>query len=305
MVPTIRGAITESWRKMKEVLFQPFSWGVWVSLTLGLWLARLGEGGFRANINLSRSFIRKKFGSFEEFSGILEPFANELGISGLALLVAIGAVLFIVVVVLGFLLLWVRCRSRFIVLDMLVRGVHAETFGSRWGRFRRQGNSLFWTLLLLGVLIFLCICGMALFVVLLLIALIGGGNSLSPVFPLIVVCMVPLLLFAAALGFYTSLFLDYCSLQMYRTDCSGMEAWQVFNRKLLERPGVFVRYCVGLVLIALLIMGAAVLLSCATCCIGLIFLLLPFVSTMVLLPVLYVRWQYILEFFDNPEMLNQ
>ena len=60
-----------------------------------------------------------------------------------------------------------------------------------------------------------------------------------------------------------------------------------------------------LVLIALLIMGAAVLLSCATCCIGLIFLLLPFVSTMVLLPVLYVRWQYILEFFDNPEMLNQ
>lgn len=137
MVPTIRGAITESWRKMKEVLFQPFSWGVWVSLTLGLWLARLGEGGFRANINLSRSFIRKKFGSFEEFSGILEPFANELGISALALLVAIGAVLFIVVVVLGFLLLWVRCRSRFIVLDMLVRGVHAETFGSRWGRFRR------------------------------------------------------------------------------------------------------------------------------------------------------------------------
>ena len=68
MVPTIRGAITESWRKMKEVLFQPFSWGVWVSLTLGLWLVRLGEGGFRANIYPEE--IRVIRGVFRNFGTI-------------------------------------------------------------------------------------------------------------------------------------------------------------------------------------------------------------------------------------------
>ena len=73
MVPTIRGAITESWRKMKEVLFQPFSWGVWVSLTLGLWLAGLGEGGFRQHQSVQIFYpeeIRVIRGVFRNFGTI-------------------------------------------------------------------------------------------------------------------------------------------------------------------------------------------------------------------------------------------
>ena len=306
MVPTIGSALTEAYRKMKEVLFQPFNWSIWVSLTLGMWLAGLGEGGFRANINISKTLFRREYGTFRGLSGILEPFADELGTSVSVLLISIAVVLFVVFVVLGFLMLWIRCRSRFIVLDMLVRGAAAEPFGVRWSRFRCHGNSLFLTLLLLGVLLVLCIGGALLLVVLLLIALSGScSGGLSAVFPLAVVCGMLVLLFAAALAAYSLLLLDYCSLLMYRTGCSGMEAWRMYNRKLLERPGVFFRYCIGLVVIALLIAAVALLLSCATCCIGLVLLLLPFVSTMILLPVLYIRWQYTLEFFDHPEMLNR
>ena len=104
---------------------------------------------------------------------------------------------------------------------------------------------------------------------------------------------------------YLRLYQDYGAVLMYRSGCSGSEAIQALNRALFSKPGVFVRYLLGLFVIVMLVSLAVGVFSCLTCCMGAMLLAIPFVGTIVLLPTFVFRWQFMLEFFDNEEMLNR
>ena len=64
-------------------------------------------------------------------------------------------------------------------------------------------------------------------------------------------------------------------------------------------------YLLGLFVIVMLVSLAVGVFSCLTCCMGAMLLAIPFVGTIVLLPTFVFRWQFMLEFFDNGEMLNR
>lgn len=306
MVPGIGNAFSAAWQKMKDTLFKPFDWNIWLVLTLGVWLAGLGEGGTGFNLPIRR--LPHGEGGVNVFLQPVQSAAETLGTTVTILIVVAGGVLFLIFLTLGLVLLWVRCRSRFVVLDMLIRGPRADAFGARWHGFRRQGNSFFFTQLLLTVtMMFLGICAAG-GMILIVMALLGGkghgdGGSLSAVV-LIAVSLLALTLATIGIAVYLTLFQDYGALLMYRSGCSGPDALRALNRKLMERPGTFFCYLAGLFLFSIAISFLLVLFSCITCCIGGIVLMIPFLSTMVLLPLLYVRWQYSIEFFDNPEMLE-
>jgi len=303
MVPTIREAFSISWEKMKEILFRPFDWGTWLVLTLAFWLAGLGEGGF----NLS---FRNLPTDRESMGVLLQPIqtaAAQLNLTTGIFILLIAAILFFFAVTIGLLLLWVRCRARFVVLDMLLRGARAESFGNRWKLFQKQGNSFFFTQILLTVLMVFCgiCCGGGIFFALTLFLEKPENGGIDLVTGCLFAALIVILaLLSIGFAIYLLLFQEYGALRMYRTDCPGAEALQELNRKLMERPWTFVRYLIGLLIYFVLVTLLIVLFSCLTCCIGGILLAVPFLSTMILLPLLYVRWQYSLEFFDNPEMLD-
>lgn len=303
MVPTIREAFSISWEKMKEILFRPFDWGTWLVLTLAFWLAGLGEGGF----NLS---FRNLPTDRESMGVLLQPIqtaAAQLNLTTGIFILLIAAILFFFAVTIGLLLLWVRCRARFVVLDMLLRGARAESFGNRWKLFQKQGNSFFFTQILLTVLMVFCgiCCGGGIFFALPLFLEKPENGGIDLVTGCLFAALIVILaLLSIGFAIYLLLFQEYGALRMYRTGCPGAEALQELNRKLMERPWTFVRYLIGLLIYFVLVTLLIVLFSCLTCCIGGILLAVPFLSTMILLPLLYVRWQYSLEFFDNPEMLD-
>ena len=303
MVPTIREAFSISWEKMKEILFRPFDWGTWLVLTLAFWLAGLGEGGF----NLS---FRNLPTDRESMGVLLQPIqtaAAQLNLTTGIFILLIAAILFFFAVTIGLLLLWVRCRARFVVLDMLLRGARAESFGNRWKLFQKQGNSFFFTQILLTVLMVFCgiCCGGGIFFALTLFLEKPENGGIDLVTGCLFAALIVILaLLSIGFAIYLLLFQEYGALRMYRTGGPGGEALRELNRKLMERPWTFVRYLIGLLIYFVLVTLLIVLFSCLTCCIGGILLAVPFLSTMILLPLLYVRWQYSLEFFDNPEMLD-
>ena len=197
-----------------------------------------------------------------------------------------------------------RSRARFVTLDMMLRGVEADSFGARWTRFARQGNSYFLTQILLFV--FLLFLGFA------FVAFIGfaaamslGENRGAFSAGLLIGAGIVFGFFGILAWIYLRLYQDYGAVLMYRSGCSGSEAIQALNRVLFSKPGVFVRYLLGLFVIVMLVSLAVGVFSCLTCCMGAMLLAIPFVGTIVLLPTFVFRWQFMLEFFDNGEMLNR
>lgn len=301
MVPSIGEGFSAAWRKMKEMLFRPFNWSTWLVLSLGFWLAQLGEGG----PSFSLPF---KPGNGGEVTGVLtnslQSAADAAGTTVAIFLLIVIAVVFAFSLLIGLVLLWVRSRARFITLDMMIRGVEADSFGTRWNTFARQGNSFFLTQILLFV--FLLFLGFA-FVALagFAAAMTWGENCSASEVSLLVGAGIVFGLFAIVAWIYLQLYQDYGAVLMYRSSCSGREAIRALNRKLFSKPGVFIRYLLGLIMIVILIALVVGLFSCVTCCLGGLLIAIPFVGTIVLLPTFVFRWQFMLEFFDNGEMLNR
>ncbi|MDY5695551.1 MAG: hypothetical protein SPK75_04150 [Victivallales bacterium] len=300
MVPSIGEGFTAAWRKMKERLW-PFNWSTWLVLSLGFWLAQLGEGG----ASLSMPFNPGDGGDVAgRLTTGVQSAADAIGTTVAMFLLILLSVVFLFSLVIGLILLWVRSRARFVTLDMMLRGVEADSFGARWTRFARQGNSYFLTQILLFV--FLLFLGFA------FVAFMGfaaamslGENRGAFSAGLLIGAGIVFGFFCILAWIYLHLYQDYGAVLMYRSGCSGSEAIQALNRALFSKPGVFVRYLLGLFVIVMLVSLAVGVFSCLTCCMGAMLLAIPFVGTIVLLPTFVFRWQFMLEFFDNGEMLNR
>ena len=87
---------------------------------------------------------------------------------------------------------------------------------------------------------------------------------------------------------YISLFLnDFIVPIMYKHNLSATQAWSKFLTLTLQHPGSFILY--GLFVFAVGIgVGILILLAALlTCCIGLLLIMIPFVGSVILLPVSY------------------
>ena len=139
MVPSIGEGFTAAWRKMKERLW-PFNWSTWLVLSLGFWLAQLGDGG----ASLSMPFNPGDSGDVAgRLTTGVQSAADAIGTTVAMFLLILLSVVFLFSLVIGLILLWVRSRARFVTLDMMLRGVEADSFGARWTRFARLTLAIF------------------------------------------------------------------------------------------------------------------------------------------------------------------
>lgn len=304
---TLSDALSQAFRKMKKTLFSPFSLQLWFTLAFPAFLANLGSGGFGFNFMQSSSK--------EKISNILtEHLLLFLLILGFIVLLAIA---------LSLVFYWLSSRGRFIFLDMLVRGADAERFGSRWNRFRTAANSFFQVkigfLLCYLLAILLGSAGSLPLLGALLNSVTGreliqmpylNYSKLPPELQSLTLGICITLIIASFLLFFLLLILDtifndYGALLMYRKEISGWTALQKTFTAIRESPFRFVKYIWGLILIQILASLAIFVFLIATCCcIGYILLLIPYISTVVMMPIIYTRWQFILEYFGDSELLH-
>jgi hypothetical protein len=273
--------LAAAWNRMRAILFHPFDLGKWFALGFTAWLATLGKnGGGSGNFDFLEGEEGKKIG--------------EAIRAHLALVLGIVSAIAVVALVVGVVLLWLRARGKFMFLDNVLYD-RAE-IREPWARFRRSGNSYFLWVLVFGLV-----------VMALVLALLAMGAAVA--WPAIrarhfghravlaLALTVPPFLLLLLVASYVSLFLDsFVVPLMYRYNLTARKAWRKFGGLLRARFWTFVLY--GLFFYALIMgVGCAILLAgCLTCCCGYLLMAIPYVGTVVVLPVLVWMRLYSVEF---------
>lgn len=273
-----------SYARMKAILFSPFDAGKWFVLGFTAWLAGLLDGGGSSGGGGGDDFGDEDLGeeSFQEFYEESKEWVME----NWEWIVGIGSVVFLVILAICIALLWVSSRGKFLFLDNVVhnRALVVEP----WKRFRYVANSLFWWRLGFGIvsaIVLLGILGVA------AVYVIGRieAEAWSTEATLITILLGGLFVAGLVLvGYISTLLEDFVIPIMYQRSLAATAAWRVFLDLHGQRWGTFFLYFLWVMLLGLATGLLVLAFGMATCCIGFLVLAIPYLGTVLLLPVLVV-----------------
>jgi hypothetical protein len=297
--PLVRG-----WDRMKTILFtSPFDLVRWVMIGFSAWIAGLissGSGWMQLRINEPPELSDLTFGLGESWHWLADH----------PVWIPVASLLFLGAMVAAVLLLWVSSRGKLVFIDNVVRN-RAE-LSEPWKRLGRLGDSLFFwrlafSLIILALtMIFLVICfGPA--------AASRGVRGFTGISYAAMAVSIIALIVIGVVSAYVMLFLESFVIPiMYKYNLSATKAWRHFLPWLSSYAGWFVVY--GLFMLALVITFAFLMIPFAllTCCVGPILLAIPYVGTVLLLPLLVTVRAFSIEFlaqldpsfnlFDEPHV---
>ena len=254
----------EAFEVMKKILFQPFDLKKWLVIGFAAWLASLGAGGgggFNYGSNRDEDV--------QKVTAAISQIPQPILVLGIALLIILVLVL---VVLFG----WLRARGGFMFIDCIVknRGAIAEP----WRDFQKEGNSyfIFWVLIGLGLLIFAGLLSLPL-----VLPAIKNGSFLRNHNVYLISAIAAWICVMVLLILVWSLIASFMVPIMYRRRCSAREGFTVVTTLIAAHPGEVLLYCLFWIVLALATAVVACVATCATCCIAAI----PYVGTVILLPV--------------------
>jgi len=268
----------EAFELMEKILLRPFDVGKWFVIGFAAWLATF-FGGFNFNYRYNlrdhewpRHFDHHRL-SLENAPSWLLPAAIVGGLFLLGLIV---------------LFVWLNSRGRFMFIDCLVHNRGAIV--APWKEFRVEANRYFVFRLVVSLCSLIVFGGLAVVAFLTL-----RKNHAVPLIAVIVLLAVILALIAIVIALITIFMVPV----MYRQRCTALSAFGQVWSLIKARPGAFILLCLFYLL--LYIAGAMVscLVTCATCCLTLI----PYLGTVILLPVVVVLYAFPLCFlrqFGDP-----
>lgn len=278
--------------KVKTILFRPFDLGKWFTIGFCAWLAFLGKGGgggggggHGGGRGGGPSNAREAFGQAKGF--VLENLSWIIP-------VAITVVVFIIVLWLVF--TWLSSRGRFMFLHCVAEN-KAEVI-IPWGKFRQHANSLFLFRIALGLINLAVMVLPVVLVIFVVIALANTGVQAGLVLALVAIglfAFVTSICFAIVYKFTT----DFVVPIMFLRSTSCKAAWREFISLLSANKGRFILYILFQILIAIVIGTIEMLgfcIGCCLCCVS-VLLLIPYIGTVILLPLLVFERSYSLCYF--------
>jgi hypothetical protein len=216
----------------------------------------------------------------EEVIQQVETFLQQYGhimltwvLIGVAILIAIGIAL-----------LWVQSRAKFIFLDNVInnRGQITEP----WHTYRASGNSLLGWHIVYGIVCFVITAALlAIGFYTIALPCYHARKFVPAVLPSAITLGTLLLVFVFITGFIARILEDFVIPIMYQTGLSAVKAW---GRWLSLMRGNFWRLILYWIMYGLLgiAAGAAVFLfALATLCIACCVMMIPYIGTVLLLPV--------------------
>ena len=276
--------LTPAWERMRRILFEPFSLATWLVLGFSAWMAGLASGGAWGGGGRGWTGISDGHSTSAEIDSAIRRLTEHIVWLPLILL---GVLLVLALVVL---VLWISSRAKFVFLDNVV-WERAEIV-EPWKRLGRLGDSLFW-----WRLAFVAIVGGLAVVIAAAVFLPAASLSFSDTLKGLSIAAVVLgvlaMMVIAVFAFFTLLLLENFVIPvMYRFDQTAMDAWRTLLPWLRRYGGWFVGYG-ALFLVAAVAFQIVLLVLCLfTCCI----VLLPYVGTVILLPVWVLYRAYSVEF---------
>ena len=251
-------------------LFQPFDLGKWLVIGFAAWLATFLNGfGFNYGYDFNK---RGRFSHWLHTGHIHS--LHDIPARVYPLHHCRSSIFLFALAVL---LLWLNARARFIFTDCIVRNRGAIV--EPWHEYHEEGNSYFIPKS------YRCLCSFLIFggLGLLFLASWYWHHPLLPLAVLILIAVI-LGLAAAVVGLVLKLIVPV----MYRQRCGAAHAFlQVWNL-VLDRPGLFILY----VLFYLVLLIAAAMIGCIATCVTCCAAMLPYIGTVILLPVVMVLFAF-------------
>jgi hypothetical protein len=277
-------AFDSAWERMMVILFRPFDLNKWFVIGFSAFLAGLlsGGNGFNGSFNRQGNFSMPNQQTLNQSMNSAISTLSALQTGFIALM---ACTVLVVGLALAALMNWLGARGQFLLLDNIVRnrGAIAEP----WRRYARQANRVF---------VFHLIClGASLAVMLVLgvpAVLIGLPAITHHAWPrglaLAGLLGVGALYFIFCLLFFCLIFLfrEWGVPLIFRRDLTLGQAvgqtWGIIRRW----PGPTFLFLLVRVALALGLIAISLLVCCLTCCLA----ALPYLGTVVLLPVLvYIK----------------
>jgi hypothetical protein len=208
----------------------------------------------------------------------------------------------IVIFILAIVLAWLSSRGKFMFLDNVV---HERALVSKpWYEFRREANSLFLWSILFGLSLLLIFGSYLVYCYTAILAVYEYSGEFSAILLPVATMVLGLITLILLMGFIRLLVVDFVVPIMYRSRVTVWAGLRVFLSLFWSHLFSFIGYGLfKLVLWICIIFGiiAAVVL---TCCIGALFLIIPYINAVVLLPVSYTIRAFSVEFLGQfgPEL---
>jgi len=282
--------LSNGFERMKKGLFQPFDIAKWINIGFTAFLASLtncaGRGGGNSG-NKFDDFNWDDFYTFPETAWdwlVSNPFWFSLIITGVFLMI---------IIVIAF--NWLSSRGRFMFLYNVVN--NKDEVVKPWNEYRRQGNSLFWWQFVYGWLI------LGVFILFFVYCFGIFKNIHNDLIPAVaefgfIAGMIIVFIGLLVITSYISLFLsDFIVPIMYKHRISATRAWSKFLSLAVHNMGSFVVYGLFIFILKIAVAIAVIFLAIITCCIGLLLIMIPFVGSVILLPVSYTFRAFSIEYF--------
>jgi hypothetical protein len=263
----------------KLILFQPFDIAKWLTIGFAAFLANLAGGG--GNFNFNKKFPSLGDWKFHSVSHHFDDASSGWPAWAWPLII-IGGVMLIALVLA---MMWVGSRGKFIFADNVVRNRAAIV--EPWKEFAREGNSYFRFLLLAFFLVMftLTIAGAPL-----LIPFLLHGDWPTGVGLVLGVCLLGMIAIIAAVWLH--LVSRFMVAIMYRQRCDATTAFRKGAALIARHLGPVLLYLLFSIVLGAAFVAIACVLTCLTCCVTAI----PYVGTVILLPVYVFFMAFLLLF---------
>jgi len=252
----------------QKILFRPFDAAKWLVIGFAAWLATFFSGG---SFNYRYGPKDWNIDWRSEFSG--GPFANGTPtwfVPVLIVGVMFGLAVFLVV-------LWLNARGRFMFTDCIVRNRGAIV--EPWREYRVEGNRYFIFQLVISLASIIVFGGLA------LLYFMGSfmGHDVLPI-----AILIPFGLVCLLIAIPVAVIMKLAVPVMYRQRCDAMSAFGQVWKLMVENPVAFLLFVLFYVVICIGAVMIGCLATCATCCIA----ALPYIGTVLLLPVVMCLYSY-------------
>ncbi len=282
--------ISPALERVKRVLFRPFDLGKWFIIGFCAWLACLGESGGPGFHVPGGSGGHG--GGGETFRHGFEH-AKDYLLHNLDWIVPLAAAVVVIGLGLWLLFLWLNSRGKFMFLHCVA--LDKAEVSRPWCQFAHEGNSLFLFRLGLGLIGWVLTLPLAVMIAVMIFRMVQRGEP--DVGGIVGAAGLGLMLIAVAMVFAIihKLTTDFVVPIMFLRRSRCLTAWKELWTLLSSHAGQFILYFLFSIVLAMAIGMMVAVVMIATCCCCCL-MLLPYVGTVVLLPVLMFKRCYSLYF---------
>lgn len=284
-------SLSRAWNRMTTALFRPFDIGKWFVLGFTAFLAGLLDGHNGGSGSKAHIVRDVDWGDVVDF-----PYTSWNWLMDHAIwfsLIIFGIAVVIAVIVL---LAWLSSRGRFMFLDNVVHDRAKVT--QPWHQFRMEGDSLFLWRLVFGIV---CMAVIILFLIRgFIIATQIYDEGFHAGFVMTIAGMALLALSVIIIIGCISLFLnDFVVPIMYINNVTTSQAWHRFLPLFAKHWFYFILYGLLVLMLHFFVIIFVVLAGLFTCCLGFILLAIPYIGSVVTLPISYTFRAFSLEFLEQ------